>query len=141
LGPNAWLVEEMHEAFRADPDSVSPSWREFFTGYDGTSSAPSHTTPNPSAANPSATTPAPATPAPATPAPGNGTAPGHGTTPPATATAPPTPADAAATGSDVDVPEPIRGVGKRIVENMEASLGVPTATSFREVPAKLLEII
>jgi 2-oxoglutarate dehydrogenase E1 component len=31
-------------------------------------------------------------------------------------------------------------VGARIVENMEASLGVPTATSFRQVPAKLLEV-
>ena len=36
--------------------------------------------------------------------------------------------------------EPIRGVGARIAANMEASLEVPTATSFREVPAKLLEI-
>lgn len=36
--------------------------------------------------------------------------------------------------------EPIRGVGARIVANMEASLEVPTATSYREVPAKLLEI-
>src|SRR3546814_4306248 len=36
--------------------------------------------------------------------------------------------------------EPIRGVGARIVENMERSLGVPTATSFRNVPAKLLEV-
>ena len=36
--------------------------------------------------------------------------------------------------------EPIRGAAARIVENMEASLGVPTATSVRTVPAKLLEI-
>ena len=36
--------------------------------------------------------------------------------------------------------EPIRGVGARIVANMEASLAVPTATSFRDVPAKLLEV-
>jgi pyruvate/2-oxoglutarate dehydrogenase complex dihydrolipoamide acyltransferase (E2) component len=31
-------------------------------------------------------------------------------------------------------------VGARIVENMERSLAVPTATSVREVPAKLLEV-
>ncbi len=45
-------------------------------------------------------------------------------------------------GSDSDEPEvePLRGVAARIVTNMEASLGVPTATSFREVPAKLLEV-
>jgi 2-oxoglutarate decarboxylase len=36
--------------------------------------------------------------------------------------------------------EPIRGVAAKIVENMEASLGVPTATSFREIPARLLEV-
>jgi 2-oxoglutarate dehydrogenase E1 component len=33
---------------------------------------------------------------------------------------------------------PIRGVGARIVENMEASLTIPTATSVREVPVKLM---
>ncbi|MCB0962693.1 MAG: 2-oxo acid dehydrogenase subunit E2, partial [Acidimicrobiales bacterium] len=41
----------------------------------------------------------------------------------------------------VEVPgEPLRGAAARIVANMEASLEVPTATSFREVPAKLLEV-
>jgi 2-oxoglutarate decarboxylase len=39
-----------------------------------------------------------------------------------------------------DEPKPIRGVGAVIVDNMEASLGVPTATSVRAVPAKLLEV-
>ncbi|MBA2496604.1 MAG: multifunctional oxoglutarate decarboxylase/oxoglutarate dehydrogenase thiamine pyrophosphate-binding subunit/dihydrolipoyllysine-residue succinyltransferase subunit, partial [Acidimicrobiia bacterium] len=37
-------------------------------------------------------------------------------------------------------PRPLRGAAARIVANMEASLKVPTATSFREVPAKLLEV-
>ena len=35
---------------------------------------------------------------------------------------------------------PLRGAAGRIVANMEASLGVPTATSVRAVPAKLLEV-
>jgi multifunctional 2-oxoglutarate metabolism enzyme len=34
---------------------------------------------------------------------------------------------------------PIRGGSLRIVENMESSLSVPTATSYRTVPVKLLE--
>ena len=34
---------------------------------------------------------------------------------------------------------PLRGVAARIAENMTASLGVPTATSVRTIPAKLLE--
>ena len=39
-----------------------------------------------------------------------------------------------------DLSEPIRGAGLAIVANMERSLSVPTATSFRNVPAKLLEV-
>ena len=34
----------------------------------------------------------------------------------------------------------LRGAAARIVENMEASLSVPTATSVRHVPARLLEV-
>ena len=34
---------------------------------------------------------------------------------------------------------PITGPAKNIVENMEQSLTVPTATSFRNIPVKLLE--
>ena len=35
--------------------------------------------------------------------------------------------------------KPITGPAKKIVENMEQSLGVPTATSFRTIPVKVLE--
>jgi multifunctional 2-oxoglutarate metabolism enzyme len=35
--------------------------------------------------------------------------------------------------------EPIRGGSLRVAENMEASLAVPTATSYRTIPVKLLE--
>ena len=38
------------------------------------------------------------------------------------------------------VPLPLRGAQARVVENMSASLAVPTATSVRPVPAKLLEV-
>jgi 2-oxoglutarate dehydrogenase E1 component len=41
---------------------------------------------------------------------------------------------------EAERPIPIRGALARIVENMEASLEVPTATSVRTVPAKLLEV-
>ncbi len=34
---------------------------------------------------------------------------------------------------------PIRGAALKIVENMEASLSVPTATSQRRIPVKLLD--
>ncbi|MYH97739.1 MAG: multifunctional oxoglutarate decarboxylase/oxoglutarate dehydrogenase thiamine pyrophosphate-binding subunit/dihydrolipoyllysine-residue succinyltransferase subunit [Acidimicrobiia bacterium] len=36
--------------------------------------------------------------------------------------------------------DPLRGAAARIAQNMEASLAIPTATSFREVPAKLLDV-
>lgn len=44
-----------------------------------------------------------------------------------------------ALGDDV-VATPLRGAAARIVDNMEASLGVPTATSVRTIPARLLEV-
>jgi len=40
----------------------------------------------------------------------------------------------------VPVALPLRGAAARIAKNMEASLAVPTATSVRAVPAKLLEV-
>ena len=110
LGPNAWLVDEMHEQYLADPSSVSESWQDFFADYRR-DAAPQTMAPAPASAP--AAAPAPA--APVEPA-------------PATAT------------SDEPEGEPIRGAAARIVSNMEASLDVPTATSFRSVPAKLLEV-
>src|SRR5688572_29955906 len=49
--------------------------------------------------------------------------------------APPAPAEAA--GSDEL--QPLAGVAGRIVRNMTESLLVPTATSAREIPVKVLE--
>ncbi len=131
LGPNAWLVEEMYERYLSDPAAVSDSWQDFFADYrppGRTTVAPRQ----PPHSTPPATPTAAESPAPASP---TGT-PGAS----ATTTAPAaTPSPAPSAGDDVPG-EPIRGVGARIVTNMEASLEVPTATSFREVPAKLLEV-
>ncbi len=72
---------------------------------------------------------------------GNGAA---GPAPTATPTPPPTTSTPASRDApapaDADVREPLRGARARVVENMEASLTVPTATSVRTVPAKLLEV-
>ena len=43
-------------------------------------------------------------------------------------------------GEGADQATPLRGAAGRIAANMTASLGVPTATSFRMVPARLLEV-
>jgi multifunctional 2-oxoglutarate metabolism enzyme len=64
-----------------------------------------------------------------------------GLAPPAPATTPAAVAPPAAVAAPAEeVGDPIRGVGAAIVTNMEASLTVPTATSVRQVPAKLLEV-
>ena len=61
-----------------------------------------------------------------------------------TATAQPTPADPVVKPAPVLITpgasslEPIRGVSARVVQSMEASLSVPTATSVRAIPAKLM---
>ena len=58
------------------------------------------------------------------------------------APAPPAPGASPVTSDAEAIPEdatPLRGVAARIAENMEASLGIPTATSVRTLPAKLLE--
>ena len=47
------------------------------------------------------------------------------------------PAPILATPSDATV-EPLRGVASRVVASMEGSLTVPTATSVRAIPAKLM---
>jgi 2-oxoglutarate dehydrogenase E1 component len=120
FGANSWLVEEMYEQYRADPDSVGESWREFFEDYRSMTAA----------AHPAPVAPAPAEAAPPPP-------------PVAAAPAPaPKPAAPAAptNGAASEPGELIKGVGAVIVKNMEASLDVPTATSFRNVPAKLLEV-
>ncbi|MHB8669249.1 MAG: multifunctional oxoglutarate decarboxylase/oxoglutarate dehydrogenase thiamine pyrophosphate-binding subunit/dihydrolipoyllysine-residue succinyltransferase subunit [Acidimicrobiales bacterium] len=42
--------------------------------------------------------------------------------------------------SEAAASEPLRGAAVRVVDNMEASLAIPTATSARAVPARLLEV-
>ncbi|MET0727359.1 MAG: multifunctional oxoglutarate decarboxylase/oxoglutarate dehydrogenase thiamine pyrophosphate-binding subunit/dihydrolipoyllysine-residue succinyltransferase subunit [Acidimicrobiales bacterium] len=128
LGPNAWLVDEMHEQYLADPSSVSESWRDFFADYER-DAAPQSVASRPVAA------PAPS------PTPLDGDAAPPAADAPAAATAPAAaPEPAAPATAEEPKGEPIRGAAARIVANMEASLSVPTATSFRVVPAKLLEV-
>ncbi|HMC42392.1 MAG TPA: multifunctional oxoglutarate decarboxylase/oxoglutarate dehydrogenase thiamine pyrophosphate-binding subunit/dihydrolipoyllysine-residue succinyltransferase subunit, partial [Acidimicrobiales bacterium] len=132
FGPNAWLVDEMYEQYRRDPSSVSESWQEFFADYrrgdeDGSVGGNGSTSPvaaaSPLVAEPAAAAP----PSPVIPVP----------TPAPPTAPPPAPARPEA---ERDQPLPLRGAAARVVSNMEASLGVPTATSVRQVPAKLLEV-
>ncbi|HEX2050088.1 MAG TPA: multifunctional oxoglutarate decarboxylase/oxoglutarate dehydrogenase thiamine pyrophosphate-binding subunit/dihydrolipoyllysine-residue succinyltransferase subunit [Actinomycetota bacterium] len=118
FGPNIWLVDEMYRRYQDNPKAVGEAWRDFFEDY-----RPAHDGARERGD-------------------GDAAAPERGGAAPADAqpTAPrraPAPARPAA-----EAPEdaaPLRGVAARIAENMETSLGVPTATSVRTLPAKLLE--
>ena len=116
----------MYREYLSNPSGVSPSWQEFFAGYRPGSgvAAPA------AAATPTAET---AQPGGAPAAPSNGSAPSAASKDDGASS--PAPEDSLPDGA-----EPIRGVAARIVENMEASLEVPTATSFRDIPARLLEV-
>ncbi|HEX3326132.1 MAG TPA: 2-oxo acid dehydrogenase subunit E2, partial [Actinomycetota bacterium] len=122
FGPNYWLVDEMYRRYQEDPRSVGESWQEFFADYrpprrDGARRPRQEPAAGPISADE--------------------------TEKPAPAAEKPAPEAASVAPDDlVDLPEgasPLRGVAARIAANMEASLGVPTATSVRTVPGKLLE--
>ena len=116
FGANEWLVYEMHQQYLKDPESVPEVWREFLSDYSpGEVAAPNGAAPN-GAAPVAQLTPAPAPVAQPSAA--------------AKRTAP-----APAEGAQTVV---LKGAAARVVANMETSLSVPTATSVRAVPAKLL---
>ena len=122
-GPNDWLIEDMRERYLADPDSVSESWRAFFEESDqpGTSDRQS--------------------------------AVGDRQQPSGLRSAirdqPEVGDQRSAVG---DQPEEqvalpaeetttrLTGITATIARRMEESLAVPTATSFRTMPSKLLEV-
>ncbi len=109
FGVNAKYVSELLQRFRYDPFSVDEEWREFFSGLL------KEEAPRPDLSAP------------------------PGTSPKSTGVAvPPLHAEAEPLLPGVSQ-TPIRGGALRIVENMEASLQVPTATSQRKIPVKLLE--
>jgi 2-oxoglutarate dehydrogenase E1 component len=162
FGANDWLVDEMYEQYLANPSSVDPAWIEYFkTNKPGapatsastgsTSVAPSKGVPPVPKAQQKAAQPAPVvapTPAPVVAAPVVAAAPVAPTPQQPvlreTAAIQPTPADPIVKPVPVLITpsasslEPIRGVSARVVQAMEGSLTVPTATSVRAIPAKLM---
>ena len=132
FGQNEWLVEEMYRKFREDPSSVDPSWHEFLVDY-----APEPTT-DTQAGNALPSAPAaPPEPAPAVApkaAPASGVAP---SAPKGAAPAKPK-APAARQPAEGEQVQVLRGAAAAVVKNMNASLDVPTATSVRAIPAKLM---
>jgi multifunctional 2-oxoglutarate metabolism enzyme len=156
FGTNEWLVEDMYERFLSDPGSVDEAWHDFFADYRPTSangagrgSAPAATStdsgspPPTPGTDPAAKPKAQATPeqadAPAKPQQQKPTAPAEQKAPAqdgkrAAAEKTEKPAGGGFSGAST----PLRGAASRVVANMQSSLGVPTATSVRAVPAKLM---
>ncbi|MCA1590446.1 MAG: multifunctional oxoglutarate decarboxylase/oxoglutarate dehydrogenase thiamine pyrophosphate-binding subunit/dihydrolipoyllysine-residue succinyltransferase subunit, partial [Acidobacteria bacterium] len=125
FGANATYVEGLLARYNADPNSVDESWREYFGdllagGSNGQPTAVHSSTGHPTQAE---TRPA-------------GSAPKAGSDPGRQIAAPPPTREYRADGQES---KPLIGAAKKIVENMEQSLTVPTATSLRTVPVKLLE--
>ena len=128
FGANLWLVDEMYQEYLKSPDSVSETWQEFFSDYRP-AWEPSDANGEPDAETASDERPADES------------------------RSSDRSGDKQARSADRDddadedegeaVPEdakPLRGVAAAIASNMGDSLGVPTATSIRVVPAKLLEV-
>ena len=151
FGPNEWLVDEMYERYQQDPASVDKAWWDFFADYTPPTQSASAPVSQPGVPpipkSSTSTTP------PVVPTAAQVVAP----TPVAQATPQPTPVVQAPQVSSTITPadpvvkpipklvtpdaatlEPIRGVSARVVQSMEASLNVPTATSVRAIPAKLM---
>jgi 2-oxoglutarate dehydrogenase E1 component len=110
FGPNVWLIDEMYRQYLENPESVGETWREFFQDYQPARADGKR------ARKEDARPPAEAEVRPAAEA----------------APAAREPADGEAS--------PLRGAAAVIAERMTESLSVPTATSVRVVPAKLLEV-
>lgn len=167
-GPNEWYVAQMYEAFTANPRSVDPSWREFFAKNPQAGVAALQSQSSGSPAQFAAATAAaeasfadeyaeadlePHAAVPITPAEAeaNVLSVTRSDLPPAPpakvreATSPYTrrhpasvAADLAAAPRGDATTEALKGPARAVAKNMEASLAIPTATSARQVPAKLL---
>ena len=135
FGANSWLVDELYEQFKNDRNSVDKEWWPVLENYQPDAAASA--APTDSAAAHPVTAPIPVI----------GAQPvARTTTKPAKEA--PIPAQApkpqAKTEDDVKAPveedkvTPLRGLPKTLAANMDESLTVPTATSVRTVPAKLM---
>jgi multifunctional 2-oxoglutarate metabolism enzyme len=111
FGANASYVEGLLARYRTDPNSVDEAWQEYFEEMlAGSDGAAAAKTPAKKKASPAAT-----------------------------AESKPSAKTAEATVAEGSTARPLTGPARKIVENMEQSLAVPTATSVRTMPVKLLD--
>jgi 2-oxoglutarate decarboxylase len=130
FGPNSWLIEEMYQQYLDSPESVAEPWRDFFADYNPGSDGPATASPVVPAETAEPAAKAKAEPKPAEPEAVKGK-----------------PAEPKEKQKEVSLStpttagvQPLRGADATLAKYMESSLTVPTATSVRTIPAKLLEI-
>ena len=164
FGTNQWLVEEMYDRYQDDPKSVDASWVTFFENGNVPSDngrPEAKTQPAPQQAEPATKSEPVARPAQSSQADPEQEAPKdepkaaepEAQREPAAKSEPVKPAsESAKKEAESEPPQPekkagdpgtvekvtLRGAASRTVQNMESSLTVPTATSVRAVPVKLL---
>jgi len=123
FGPNSALVEELFNQYKEDPSSVPNHWRQYFDEIEGVEQPEDLKSEAEKTSNSTVTAKA----APSKPQEQK------------KAKKAPQPKE----DGDTDIPsgatlEKIKGVSSKIVENMDESLEVPTATSVRSLPMKML---
>jgi 2-oxoglutarate decarboxylase len=159
FGANEWLVDEMYQQYLKDPASVDKAWWDFFADYssgDPRSGASAAAAPPPVAVPTAAVPTAAGVDLGADPAsrPSSPAFPEHSVAAEAAdavtaAAAKQVMAPAAEVGgkpaattkpnsNPADHVIALKGAAARTVANMQASLTVPTATSVRDIPAKLV---
>ncbi|MEQ9103276.1 MAG: multifunctional oxoglutarate decarboxylase/oxoglutarate dehydrogenase thiamine pyrophosphate-binding subunit/dihydrolipoyllysine-residue succinyltransferase subunit [Rhodothermales bacterium] len=121
LGFNTGYIEELYRQYLEDPSSVGESWQDFFQDF----------TPDEGFVAAETARPVP------TPPPAAETGRQDETVSPTTATSEKKAPAPSKPTPDADE-KALRGPQAKIAENMEASLGIPTATSVRTVPVKLM---
>jgi len=134
FGANSWLVDELYEQFKQDRNSVDKEWWPILENY----------TPDAAAAQTARTPEAPSVAPVTAPIPVIGAQPVARTTTkpakqaPIPAQAPKPQAKEETESAEEDKVTPLRGMPKTLAANMDQSLSVPTATSVRTIPAKLM---
>jgi 2-oxoglutarate decarboxylase len=134
FGANATYVEGLLGRFRSNPELVDESWRTYFTELLGDGAGSGTATVISTAGDARSTENAGSEAATA-----NASVRAAEASAPAKTKAVPATKPAALPATEQVEAVPIRGAALKIVENMDASLEVPTATSQRRIPVKLLD--
>jgi multifunctional 2-oxoglutarate metabolism enzyme len=150
LGINSWLEDELYYQYQFDRKSVDESWTEILQHEAGNGTTqveppangnPVYAPPVEKASEPQPQPPMKEPPSPEPPRvePPPPPAPVPAANPPAAVSVPATSASLPVKQEASEQLIPLRGVAARIVENMNASLSIPVATSQRQIPVRAME--